>query len=75
MKLVKVQSSNIQAVGYENNNLVIKYNSGAYVYENVPQALYESLVQAESKGRFVNTNIKGYFNYFKSSEKYEVSED
>ena len=37
MKMIKVVSSNVVAVGYEKNNLYVDYKSGSYVYYNVPK--------------------------------------
>lgn len=65
MELVKVNSSNIKAVGWENNTLFIAYNSGIYMYEDVKRELYEQLLNAESKGKFVCENIKPNFSYKK----------
>lgn len=66
LNLKDVQSSNIEKIGYneEFKNLYIKYKSGrVYAFENVPKELYESLDKAESKGSFMNSNIKNKFNY------------
>ena len=66
MVLNEVVSSNIRAVGYEGNDLIVEYLSGTkYKYKAVPKDLYETLLTAESKGRFVNNNIKGKFEYEK----------
>lgn len=64
--MVKVESSNINAVGYDTSfgGLVVEYKSGTkYMYEKVPYELYENLLKAESKGRFVNENVKGKFEF------------
>lgn len=72
MELKQVQSSNIKAIGYEGKKLIIQYNSGAtYVYNNVPRALFEALTNAESKGKFVNENIKSFFDFIKQAVKDE----
>ena len=64
MKLNEVVSSNIKKIGYEGTDLIVEYKSGVqYRYKDVPQELYEGLSQAESKGRFMNANIKGKFEY------------
>ena len=61
--MVKVESSNISAVDF-NEGLIVEYKSGVrYKYKDVPKELYEKLLQAESKGRFVNTEIKGHYEY------------
>lgn len=56
-----VQSSNVAAIGYDEQSqtLEVEFNSGSiYQYYNVPQHLYESLMQAPSKGQFINAYIK-----------------
>lgn len=63
VQFVKVNSSNVQEVGYKDNTLYIKYKSGVYKYENVDKSLYENLLASESKGKFMNENIKGKFSY------------
>jgi len=65
MKLVEVKSTNIKAVGWEDNTLYVEYNSGTYKYNNVSKELYEQLLAAESKGRFVCEKIKPYHGYQK----------
>lgn len=65
VNFVKVESSNIQEIGYLDNNLYVKYKSGTYVYENVDKSIYESLLSSDSKGRFMNENIKSKYNYKK----------
>ena len=64
--MVKVESSNISAVGYDMSfgALIVEYKSGnKYQYKGVPYELYENLLKAESKGRFMNENVKGKFDY------------
>ena len=62
MELKKVKSSNIESVGYENENLYIQYQSGTiYKYKNVPKVIYESLIDSDSKGRFMNSEIKNKY--------------
>ena len=58
-----VQSSNIISVGHDGTNLYVNYKSGTYRYDNVDKSVYESLLSSESKGRFMNENIKGKYTY------------
>lgn len=63
-EMLAVNSSNIKSIGYDGTDLYVEYLSGSvYQYKNVPQGQFESLKTAESKGRFMNENIKGKFNY------------
>jgi len=60
MKLKVVESSMIQAVGYnaKTRELEVVFNSGrTYLYEGVPPKIYKELMAAESKGRFMRAEI------------------
>lgn len=63
IQFTEVKSSNIISVGHDGTNLYVNYKSGTYKYENVDKSVYESLISSESKGRFMNENIKGRYNY------------
>ncbi len=66
MERYTVASSNIASIGYdaETETLDVEFLSGAiYQYYNVPQNMYEQLMQAGSKGRFLNTYIKNAYPY------------
>jgi len=65
MTLVEVKSSNIKKVGYEGTSLFVEFANGLYEYENVPADLYNQLLEADSKGRFVGANIIGKYSYKK----------
>ena len=64
MDRIPVDSSNLASVGYdqESGTLEIEFHSGrVYRYTGVPRYLYEGLMQAPSKGRFFNSEIKPLF--------------
>lgn len=64
MELINVESSNINAIGYDESLgiLEIEFNNGyAYEYYDVPSYEYDQLMAAESKGKYANKNI--YRNY------------
>jgi hypothetical protein len=63
IQFTEVKSSNIISIGHDGTNLYVNYKSGTYKYENVDKSVYESLLSSESKGRFMNENIKGRYNY------------
>lgn len=65
MKMIEVVSSNVVAVGYEDNNLYVDYKSGSYVYKDVPEEIYNALLNAESKGKFMWAKVKGKYDYCK----------
>ncbi len=60
--LTEVESTNLQAAGYapETKTLTIQFRSGGAVfdYADVPQDLFDSLMAAESKGKFFIKEIK-----------------
>ena len=63
IQFTQVQSSNIISIGHDGTNLYVNYKSGTYKYENVDKSVYESLISSDSKGRFMNENIKGKYSY------------
>ncbi len=66
MERYSVASSNIASIGYDagTETLEVEFLSGAiYQYYNVPQNMYDQLIQAGSKGRFLNTYIKNAYPY------------
>ena len=65
---IKVVSSNVVAIGYEDNKLYVDYKSGSYVYYDVPQNLYTELLAAESKGKFMWAKVKGRYDYSRLEE-------
>lgn len=61
-----VSSSSIVSVGYDpaTETLEIEFISGAvYQYYNVNQGIYEELMGAPSKGKFLVYQIKNFFPY------------
>jgi len=61
MERVQVESSNLASVGYDHDTapLAIEFHSsGIYQYSRVPQDIYESLMNASSKGAYFNNYIK-----------------
>lgn len=65
--MITVNSTNIDSVGYNADTqiLTVKFKVSGQVYEylNVPQTLYEGLMTAESKGTYLNDNIRSQFAY------------
>lgn len=68
MDRVPVQSSNISEVGYDPASMTLEVlftNGTIYQYFDVPEALYQELISAESVGKFLNTQIKNSYRYAK----------
>lgn len=63
-----VSSSNIASIGYDVNSLTLEIeflNGGAYQYFDIPQHIYEGLMNASSHGQYLVQNIKGVYRYSK----------
>ena len=63
---VKVDSSAIYKIGYNFSQKILHIeftNRKIYVYYDVPQNVYKEFKKAPSKGRYFNSNIKGYYYY------------
>lgn len=66
MERIPVQSSNISSIGYnvDSKTLEIEFNDGSiYQYFDVPNPIWESFQNADSKGQFLHQNIKGIYRY------------
>jgi len=71
MQRLKVESSQIESIGYQlaTNTLEIEFKptrnkpdqpGSIYQYRNVPPKIYEELMKAESQGSFFIKNIKPF---------------
>jgi len=61
-------SSVVAAMKYNNNTSTLRiiFVSGIiYDYKNVPEEIYKAMKTASSKGNFLNTHIKGKYNFEK----------
>lgn len=66
MTMIPVSSSNLSAVGYEDTTLYVRFHSGStYAYFNVPENVYNGLLAAPSKGKYLASVIKGSYTYQK----------
>ena len=66
MDRTPVISSNIQAIGYDSDSqtLEVEFNHGSvYQYIGVPQGEHEGMMNADSKGKYLNANIKGRYPF------------
>ena len=65
----EVESTLIKEAGYDEATqvLTVKFVNGdeIYAYKNVPKAVYDELMAAESKGSFFAKNIKGKYEFEK----------
>jgi len=63
-----VESSNIESIGYDSmsQTLEIEFLNGSiYQYFDIPQHIYQELIDADSHGKYLATNIKGHYRYSK----------
>ena len=64
--LIEVESSMVHAVGYDEEHrcLEVVFNTGRiYCYEGVPPEVFQGLLEAESKGRFMLAHIIDVYPY------------
>lgn len=63
-----VDSTNIRAVGYEEDSLElwVEFNDhSTYVYDGVPAVVHSEMMDAPSKGSYLNRAIKGNYSFRK----------
>lgn len=70
MKFINVESSNIAAIAWEDDEtLFVRYHNGnIYYFEDVPETVYQEFLAAESKGRYMNSHIKNVYSYRRFTE-------
>lgn len=68
MERREVESTIMRSVGYDQRNQVleIEFQSGLiYQYLDIPPALYKALWEAESKGRYFNSEIRDTYEFIR----------
>jgi len=68
MEMIHVESSNIEAVGYDEDSATLQVefkNGGMYQYFDVPENVYVGLRDADSRGGYLASTIKGSYRYSK----------
>lgn len=65
MQLTTVESSMLYAVGYDEGcqQLEAVFWKGVYRYYDVPKEVYEGLLAAESKGRYMHDHVIDQYPY------------
>lgn len=57
--MTKVESSNVEAIGWEEDVLYVKFvRGGTYQYTGVPKVLWNAFKAADSKGKFFHGRIR-----------------
>lgn len=63
INFIKVESSNVDKVGYGDNTLFVLFkNGGLYKYKEVPENIFNGLMNEESIGKALNKNIKKIYD-------------
>lgn len=68
MERTPVNSSNIAAIGYDEDTqiLEIEFMDGSvYQYSGVPPSEHDGIMNADSKGKYLHANIKKRYSYVK----------
>lgn len=68
MDLLKVESSNIDKIGYDvaTHALLVEFkNYTVYIYNGVSEEVFKAFTEAESKGKFFSSEIRSKYEYFK----------
>lgn len=61
MEFIYVNSTDINGITVNGNNLIIKFNSGTiYEYKNAA-CEFSNLINADSKGKYFHQNIKNKY--------------
>lgn len=65
MQMHPVASSNLVSVGYdaETQTLRVRFRNSLYDYYNVPQFVFEGLMNASSKGSYHAAHIKNRYRH------------
>lgn len=59
MEMTKVDSSNIKAIGWEDDVLEVEFvKGGLYRYTGVPKLLWQAFKTSDSKGKFFHQKIR-----------------
>ncbi len=68
MERTKVNSTNIAAIGYEEETSILEVEfkrGGVYQYSGVSIGVHSSLINAESKGKFFAEHIRDSYSFEK----------
>ena len=66
MDRLPVTSSNVADIGYDAIAMTLEvgfHNGSVYQYFDVPENVHREFLNSDSKGKFLNSNIKNNFRY------------
>lgn len=67
-EMIYVDSSNIEAIGYDEDaeELHVRFVGGQYyIYHEVPRNIFDDLMNASSKGSFLNREVRNVYRFTK----------
>ncbi|MGO9862348.1 MAG: KTSC domain-containing protein [Terriglobales bacterium] len=70
MERFPVSSSSVSMIGYDADTQALEVqfnNGGVYQYQGVPQDVFDQLMNAPSKGTFINQQIKNSYVFVRIS--------
>jgi hypothetical protein len=65
-----IDSTSVEALQYDNESkkLTVEFKGGAiYDYYDVPEDVFEGFHEADSIGKYLNSQVKGSYNFEKIS--------
>jgi len=68
MERTPVSSSNVSSIGYDadSQTLEVEFNNGAvYQYSGVPEHEYHGIMNSDSKGKYLHSNVKNRYSFSK----------
>jgi hypothetical protein len=68
MKRQQVESSNLASIGYDSENQILEVefkHGGIYQYLEVPENVFEKLMNADSHGVYFSANIRNEYEFIK----------
>ena len=68
IEFVEVESSNVKAIAKDGDDLLVKFNSGAVYRYTGASKEYQPMLDAESKGKFFNANVKEKYAFEKETK-------
>lgn len=70
-QMIAVSSSSVAEIGYgqKKKALVVRFkNGGVYIYQSVPQQIFTNMLNASSKGSFLDSDVKNVYSFLKITE-------
>ena len=70
LDFIDVESSNVARIAYDDENQILHVqflNGSHYKYMDVPETVYNGMLIAASKGRYLWRNIRDQYEYLRIS--------